>query len=422
MTQKHRVVITGIGLVTPLGNTTAENWQALCEGRSGISALEGAHAGGLSTKAYGVVRNIQSTLDALMPPSQQRKADRYSHLSIVAAHEAMKAAGLSKEFPHDRTRFGVYTGVGVGGLASVYEASEGLYTKGEKGVPLFAIIKALGSSGAGLLSIEHDLQGPMFAISNACASSADALGLAFREITDGYADYMLVIGAEAAAIPLGLAGFGNLRVLSSWQGDPRAASRPFSADRSGFVLSEGAAALILEREDLARARGADIVAEVAGYGAVADANHMTALHPEGRGSCIAIQKALNIAGISPDQIDYINAHGTATKMNDPAETNIIKKIFGSHVDPSFKDRAFISSTKSMTGHMLGGAGATEAAFCALALKHQIVPPTINLEEADPECDLDYTAHHAREKTLRYTLSNSFGFGGGNAAVILKHYS
>lgn len=279
--------------------------------------------------------------------------------------------------------------------------------------------KAIMNEAPGWISMEWDLQGPMLSFCNACASGTDALGMAYKAVERGDADYMVAGGTESCLNVMSYTAFGNMRALSTWDGDPKNASRPFDKDRSGFVMAEGAAILILERKDLALKRGAKIYAEIAGYGSASDAYHITAIHPEGRGGMLSVKMALEDANIKPEDIDYINAHGTATPMNDPAETSIIKKVFGAKADPQNPDHLVISSTKSMTGHMLGATGAAEAAFCALAIKNQVVPPTINLSSPSEECDLDYVPNKSRDKKINYAMSNSFGFGGGNAVLVLK---
>jgi len=338
---------------------------------------------------------------------------------LIAADEALRDAGLSKEFPQDRDRFGSYVGVGIGGVGYVEAASLDLAKRGYKAVSPFLLPKTISNEAPGWLGIKFDLRGPSMAVVNACSSGNDAIGQAFRAIQDGHADYMLAGGAESSLTPLGFVGFGNMRALSSWKGDPSAASRPFDKDRSGFVMAEGSGLLVLEREDFARKRGAQVYAELVGYGATCDAYHITAIHPEGDGAIRAMNNALAQGNVNPDSVGYVNAHGTSTPMNDPAETKIIKKVFGEHAD---KNRLLVSSTKSMTGHMLGAAGGAELAFSALAIKHGVLPPTINLDNPDPACDLDYIAHQAREKRVDYAMSNSFGFGGANSSILLKRYS
>jgi 3-oxoacyl-[acyl-carrier-protein] synthase II len=416
---KHRVVITGTGLVTPTGNTTNETWDSLIAGRSGIIEMEDPILEGFPSKVAGLVKNEQEMLNEVFSLAKQRKADRFIRLAVLAAYEAMHSAGLDKTIPSNRERFGAYIGVGVGGLTTFAEAARLFDKSGRRAVSPFLLPRTISSEAPGWISMEFDLQGPMLSVANACASGANAIGLAYQAICNGEADYMVAGGTESCINELSMAGFGNMRALSTWQGDPKQACRPFSNDRCGFVIAEGAGVVVLERKDLAEKRGAPIIAEVVGYGCSSDAYHLTAIHPEGRGGIQSIKNALSQAKINPESIGYINAHGTATKMNDFSETKIIKKVFGDHVEPSNPNHAVISSTKSMTGHMLGGTGSAEIAFCALALKNKIVPPTINLDEPDPECDLDYVPHSARSLDLEYALSSSFGFGGGNAVVVLK---
>lgn len=416
----HRVVITGIGLVTPLGNDVQSTWQGIIHGQSGIKTIpEHFNLADYPIKVAGLVTGEQARLDALISSRQQAKMDRFIQLGLLAGHQAMQDAGFSGQIPEDRKRFGVFLGVGFGGLASISEAVADLQTGGPKKVSPFSIPKAVSNLGPAWLSMQWNLQGPVMAVANACASGADAIGLAFRQVRDGYADYMLAGGSESCVTPIGIVSFGNMRALSSWAGDPSKASCPFDRQRSGFVMAEGSAVLVLERADLALARGAHIYAEIVGYGASSDAHHITAMHPEGNGAVQAIENALHDAHIEPWNIGYINAHGTSTLINDVVETLALKKVFGPLIDPSNQEHILVSSTKSMTGHMLGAAGAAEAAFTALALKHQIIPPTINLHDPDPACDLDYVAHVARKHDATYALSNSFGFGGGNVVLALK---
>jgi len=419
---KQRVVITGIGLVTPLGSDTQTTWNNLVAGKSGITDIsQHKDLGQYPFHIGGLVTGEQEKLDQIISKKFQEKTDRFIHLTLLAGHEAMTDAGLTKDFPADRHRFGCYMGVSIGGLAGIEETILSAQQKGLKRVSPFAIPKILNNLSSGWLSMEWNLQGPALAVSNACSSSADSLGFAFRMIRDGYADYMLAGGVESCVLPIAVAGFGNMRALSSWQGDPTKASRPFSKDRSGFVMSEGGALMVLERYDKAVERGAKIYAEVTGYGSTADAHHITAMHPEGRGAIKALEMALDDAGVCPADIGYLNAHGTSTPMGDERETMVIKKVFGlfDGAHQGKLNNLLVSSTKSMTGHMLGAAGAAEAAFCALSLKHQLVLPTINLDVPDPACDLDYVPHTSRKHSFDYAVSNSFGFGGGNAVLVLK---
>jgi 3-oxoacyl-[acyl-carrier-protein] synthase II len=418
----HRVVITGIGLLTPVGNTKEENWASLVNGRSGLSMYDHPGADECPSKVVGLVKNEQSRLDVVCSAKDQRKTDRFIHLALIAADEAMRDAGFSLSFPVSRERFGTYLGIGIGGLPTIVDASKAYEHGGIRKVSPFMIPKVISNEAPSWLSMKWDLQGPSLAMTNACSSSGDAVGMAYRAIRHGYADYMLTGGTESCVTPITLAAFGNMRALSSWQGDPAAASRPFDKQRSGFVLAEGSGILILERKDLAEKRGAHMYAEIVGYGATADAYHITAMHPDGRGATRALNLALEQAEIRPEKIGYVNAHGTATPMNDAIETLVLKKVFGSHAQPKQDNHLLVSSTKSMTGHMLGAAGGAEISFTALALDNQTLPPTINRQTPDEQCDLDYLVDGARTTDCEYAISNSFGFGGGNAVIVLKRYS
>lgn len=420
MALKHRVAITGIGLITPLGNTTESTWQNIIAGVSGTSIIDDRVAlGDYPYRHVGQVRNEKAFIDAVISEKNQTKTDRFIQLALVAGHEAMMSAGLTTEQPLVRERFGCYVGVGMGGLGSLSTTVLSLDQGGYKKVSPFMIPKTISNEAAGWLTMTFNLQGPSAAITNACASSGDALGMSFRLIRDGYCDYMLAGGSESCVVPVSIVAFGNMRALSGWAGESAQASRPFDKQRTGFVIAEGAAMLVLERYDLAEARGAKIYAEMVGYGARSDAHHITAMHPEGRGGVAAIRAALEDAQITPEQVGYINAHGTGTLMGDVIETQVIKQTFGQHVNPEREGHLVVSSTKSMTGHMLGAAGAAEAAFTALALHHETLPPTINLTDPDPACDLDYIALCARKQPIDYAISNSFGFGGSNVVLALK---
>lgn len=414
------VVITGIGLVSPLGNTTEATWQAALAGTSGIKSLSSEFAESSRwARVAALVTDEQTQLDATIPAITQKKTDRFIHLALMAGSQAMQDAGFTTTFPQDREQFGVYVGVGIGGLGSIGQSMVQFAQQGEKTVSPFLIPKVISNEAAGWLSMEWNLQGSSLAFVNACSSSADSLGLAYRMIKDGYADYMLAGGAEASVTPLAMAAFGNMRALSAWKGDVTQASRPFDFYRTGFVMGEGAAMLVLERKSSALKRSAKIYAEFSGYAATADAYHVTAMHPEGRGAQRAIQQALKTSQLNLSDIGYINAHGTGTPMNDSIESHVIKTVFGEHVNPSVKNHILVNSTKSMTGHLLGAAGALEVAFTALALHHQQVPPTINLTTPDPACALDYIKDTARDLTFNHAISNSFGFGGGNSVVVLS---
>ena len=416
-----RVVITGLGMVTPLGATVATTWQALCAGTSGIVEQDRYPMPGYSCKVAGFACVDGTQLDQVFTKKEQQRSDRFMHLAMLAGTEALNNAGLSALLPQDRTRIGCYLGVGFGGLATITDSVIQLHEGGPSRVSPFSIPKSINNLGAAWLAMKADLQGPIMAMTNACASGADAIGMGYRQIQAGIVDYMLVGGAESCITPLAIAAFGNMRALYSWQHEAARASRPFDRDREGFVIAEGAGMLVLEREDYARQRGAFIYAELVGYGASADAYHMTAMHPEGRGAQQALRSALQEAGLNAESVDYINAHGTGTAMNDVVETNVIKKIFGEYAYPALSKHLLVSSTKSMMGHTLGAAGGIEAAISALTIQHGIVPPTINLDNPAEGCDLDYVAHQARECLVDVALSQSFGFGGGNVALVLKRY-
>ncbi len=419
---EQSVVISGIGLVTPIGNNRLTSWQSICSGVSGIGLQQGSCFGQYPCRQMGLVREDQEHLDNVFDTKNQRRTDRFIHLAMLAGHEAMFDAGLNQALPINRDRFGVYIGVGIGGIATIEDSTRLLDRDGMKRVSPFLIPRAINNLSAGWLAMKWDLRGPSTAITNACSSGADAIGLAFRLIRDGYADYMLAGGTESCLTPLVIAAFDNMHTLSMWQGEASCASRPFDRDRSGFVIAEGSGIVVLERKDLAIKRGAPIYAELVGYGASSDAHHITAMHPDGRGACMAMHAALNDARVNPAQIGYINAHGTGTKMNDCIEVKAVHTIFGNHADPKQPNHLAMSSTKSMTGHALGAAGGIEVALTALALKHQILPPTINCDNQDAACEIDVVAHTARKQSFNHAMSSSFGFGGGNAALVLKRFS
>ena len=419
MADKHGVVITGIGTITPLGNNARSNWDALLSGRSGIRQFDTPIPGAKHVYSVGCVHDEHDLLEACVPKACRRKTDRFTHLTMIASREALEDAKLNDPTSCDRERFGVYLGVGIGGLQTINEICLDFARAGARSVTPFMIPKVISNEAASWLTMTWDLRGPSLAVTNACSSGGDAVGLAFRAIRDGYADYMLAGGTESCVSPISIAAFGNMRALSTWNNDPTAASRPFDKERTGFVMAEGSGMLVLERKDLAVARGAKIYAEVAGYGATSDAFHITAMHPEGRGAKRAMRLALEEAGASPQQVGYINAHGTGTPMNDVLETKAIKEVFGAHAATDRDRHVLVSSSKSMTGHMLGAAGGAEISYTAMALREQVAPPTINLDTPDEACDLDYVTEGARAFEGEYAMSNSFGFGGGNAVVVLR---
>lgn len=407
----RRVALTGIGLVTPLGLGRAANWSALIEGRSGISFIDRFDTTGHDVRIAGQVRDFDAS--RWMSRKDAKKMDPFIHYAVAAARLAGEDAGLPAELPEalgDATA--VLIGSGLGGLQTLEEAFDVLREKGISRLSPFTIPRLIGNLAAGHVSMAFGARGPSFGPVSACATGAHAIGEAARLVARGEVEMAFAGGTEATITPLGVGGFAAMKALSTRNETPATASRPFDAERDGFVCAEGAGVVVLESFDSARARGAPIWAEVLGYGQSSDAHHITAPDPDGRGARTAMQAALRDAGIAPDRIDYVNAHGTSTPFNDAVETLALRAVFGD------RTRApWVSSTKSMTGHMLGAAGAVEAAYCALALAHGVVPPTINLENPDPACDLDYVPGTARARNLQYVLSNSFGFGGTNVSLV-----
>ena len=414
--QKRRVVVTGLGLVTPVGITTDETWQALLAGVSGVTTLDDPLLAEYPVRIAGCVTNEQEALNAILSPREQDRTDRFIHLAMMAASQAMAHANLSTVPTELHEQAGVYLGVSVGGVRTIVDAVNECARSGVRRVSPFLIPKLINNEGASAISIRWGLKGPVLSVSSACSSGSDAIGQAYQSIMSGQTNMMVAGGAESAITPVTVGGFGNMRALANWQGDPTEASRPFDKKRCGFVLAEGAGILVLEELQTAQARNAPIIAELVGYGCTADAYHTTALHPDGEGGQRAMHSALRQAGITPDQVAYINAHGTSTRMNDAVESHIIKQVLGADAY-----KAVISSTKSMMGHTLGAAGGIEAAVAVLALQNQIAPPTINLETPSEGCDLNYTSNKAQEFSGDYALSNSFGFGGSNAVVVMKRY-
>jgi 3-oxoacyl-[acyl-carrier-protein] synthase II len=412
----RRVVITGMGVITPVGNDLPTFWNSLTNGVSGIRAIQHFDVSQYECRIGGEVRDFEPK-NFFKNPKDVRRTDRFAQLAMAATKMAVQDAGLDFERVN-RDRFGVNVSSGIGGLKTLEDQHTTLLSKGPSRVSAFTIPMLISNMASGLISMEFGLKGPNLCIVTACATSNNAIGESWRTIKFGDADIFLAGGAEASIIPIGLAGFAAMKALSTRNDEPERASRPFDRDRDGFVMGEGAGIMIVEELEHARARGAKIYCELAGYGLSADAYHMTAPDPEGGGAARAMQLALDHAGVTPEQVDYINAHATSTGLGDICETRAIKTVFGAHA----KNGLAISSTKSMTGHLLGGAGAIEMAACALAMRDSIVPPTINLENADPECDLDYTANVAKEKKVRVVLNNSFGFGGHNATLVAKEFS
>ncbi len=408
----RRVVITGLGTVNPLGNDVDSFWKAAQEGVSGVAPITAFDASELPTKFAAEVKDFDP--EDYLERKEARRLDRFNQLFFAATSQAMADAGL--DFTGDAeagSRAGVVIGAGIGGMISFQEELRVMWDRGSDRVSPLAITKIIPNMGAGVVSIHFNLLGPTNCTVTACAASANAIGDAGDMIRRGIADVMVAGGSEASICEFGISSFNQSRALSTRNEDPAAASRPFDAGRDGFVMGEGAATLILEERERALARGAHVYAELLGYGMSADAYHVTLPRPGGAGAARAMTEALRDADLEPAAIDYVNAHGTSTPANDPTETAAIKLAFGEEE----ARRVAISSTKSMTGHLLGGAGALEAIACVLAIRDGVIPPTINYEQPDPECDLDYVPNTARRSTVQNAMSNSFGFGGHNVALI-----
>lgn len=404
-------MITGLGLVTPLGVGTEETWAALCAGQSGVGAVTRFDASDFPCRIAAEVRGFDP--EEHIDPREIRRTDRFVQFALAAAKMALRDSALPLE-ELDRTRCGCILGVGLGGLETMERGYEVYQRRGPRRLSPLMLPAMIANMAPGQVAIRYGLGGPNYTVTSACASGAHALGDACQLIRNGVVDQMVTGGAEATITPIGLGSFTAMKALSTRNDDPQGASRPFDADRDGFVCGEGAGILVLEEAGQAVARGATIYAEVAGFGLTCDAHHVTAPDPEGEGARRAMTLALKEAGASPVDIQYINAHGTSTPYNDRIETLAIHRTFGEYA-PSLA----VSSTKSMTGHLLGAAGAVEAAFCALALRDQLVPPTLNYQTPDPDCDLDYVPGAARPLALEQTLSNAFGFGGTNASLLLR---
>jgi 3-oxoacyl-[acyl-carrier-protein] synthase II len=404
----RRVVITGLGTVNPLASDLSAYWQALCAGRSGVGLIELFDTSAHSVKFAGEVKGFDPT--GVMERKTARHLDRFAQFALVAAHHAVADSGLdfSKEDPF---RCGVIFGSGIGGMLEFEEQHTNFMTGGPRRVSPFVVPKMIVNSASGNISIRYGLQGPNTAIATACASGAHAIADAFRAVQYGQADVIVTGGSEAGITPMGVAGFIQARALSQRNDSPTTASRPFDRDRDGFVLGEGAGVLILEDYEHARKRGATIHAEMLGAGNTADAFHITAPHPEGAGAGMAMRLALQDAKLNPEDVQYVNAHGTSTELGDKAETLAIKKVFG-----EYAGRLAISSTKSMMGHLLGASGAVELIATILSIRHGVVHPTINYTTPDPDCDLDYVPNEARQLKVRRAISNSFGFGGHNCCL------
>src|SRR5437667_4957967 len=409
MNYDRRVVITGMGTITPLGNELETFWSNLKNGVSGIRKIEAFDTSGYDCQIAGEVRDFDPK-PFFRNAKDIRRTDRFAQLALAAAKRALEDGGIDLEKIR-RDRFGVIVSSGIGGLKTLQDQLMILLKKGPSRTSPFTIPMLISNMASGLISMEYGLRGPNLCIVTACATSANAIGESWRIIKFGDADIFLAGGSEAAVVPMGLAGFSAMKALSRRNDEPARASRPFDRDRDGFVMSEGAGIAIVEELEHAKKRGAKIYCELTGYGLSADAHHMTAPPEDGGGAARAMKLALDHAKLSPNDVDYINAHATSTGLGDISETKAIKKVFGEQTKVS------ISATKSMTGHLLGGAGATEMAACLLAIRDGVIPPTINLENPDPQCDLDYTANKAKEKKVRVVMNNSFGFGGHNATLV-----
>ena len=409
----RRVVVTGLGMVTPLGTGVEKNWEAACSGKSGIGTITRFDASGFQSQIAGEVTDFES--QEFMDKQQIRRFDIFIHYAMACARMAMEDSGLKINASNSH-RVGCVTGSGLGGLEMLEHYHKVLLEKGPRRISPFFIPGMIANMAPGQIAIEFGAKGPNISIETACAASCHAVGESFRLIREDIADAMITGGSEAVVTPLALGGFCSMRALSTRNKEPEKSSRPFELDRDGFVIGEGAGILVLEEMDQALERGAPIYAEVVGYGLSGDAYHISAPDPEGVGATNCMKMALTNAGLKHEELDYINAHGTSTKLNDLSENKAIKAVFGEHAY-----KLAISSTKSMMGHLLGGAGGVEAAFSALTIKHGIIPPTINYETPDPECDLDYVPNVVRQAKVKTAMSNSFGFGGTNACLIFKAF-
>jgi 3-oxoacyl-[acyl-carrier-protein] synthase II len=407
------VVVTGVGLVSALGIGTDVTWEAIRAGKSGIGPITQFDATAFSCRIAGEVRGFDPA--AFIEKKEIKKMGRFIQFSIAAAEFALRGAGL-KVAPETAERVGVYIGSGIGGFEVIEREHQTLLEQGPRRISPFFIPATIINLASGYVSIRSGAKGPNSATATACTTSAHSIGDSFRLIQHNDADAMICGGTEACITPMGIGGFAAMRALSTRNDEPQRASRPWDKDRDGFVVGEGAGILVLEELEFARARGANILAEISGYGMSADAFHVTSPPDDGDGALRVMRNALRDAGLQPGEVDYINAHGTSTEVGDRAETMAIKRAFGEHAY-----KVAVSSTKSMTGHLLGGAGGLEAGITVLAIRDQIAPPTINLDEPDPVCDLDYVPHHARPMKIDNALSNSFGFGGTNGALVFKKF-
>ncbi|MCX7410391.1 MAG: beta-ketoacyl-ACP synthase II [Planctomycetales bacterium] len=412
----RRVVVTGMSVVTALGSNLPEFWERLCAGKSGVSRLERFDCSDFKVNFGGEVKDFKP--EEHFEGKEARRLDRFSQFALASAQKAVKQSGIDFSKESDPYRCGVIVGSGIGGLNEIEEQHSKLFDRGPSRVSPLMIPKLMVNAASGNISVFWGLKGPSSAVATACASASNAIGDAFRVIQHDVADVMIAGGSEAAITPMGLSGFARMGALSTRMDAPEAASRPFDRDRDGFVLSEGAGVVVLEEYEHAKSRGAPIFAEMLGYGVSSDGSHMTAPDPEGTGAARAMMSSLKDACLNFDQVGYVNAHGTSTPLGDKAETNAIKRVFGSHA----KNGLCVSSTKSQLGHLLGASGGVEFVISILSMMHQLIPPTINLDNQDPECDLDFVPNQARQVALDRVLSNSFGFGGHNACLVVGKIS
>lgn len=412
----RRVVVTGMSVVTALGSNVPEFWEKLCAGKSGISRLERFDCSDFKVNFGGEVKDFRP--EDHFDGKEAKRLDRFSQFALAGAQKAVKQSGINFADEPDPYRCGVIIGSGIGGLNEIEEQHAKLFDRGPSRVSPFMIPKLMVNAASGNISVNWGLKGPSSAVATACASANNAIGDSFRLIQHGVADVMITGGSEAAITPMGLSGFARMGALSTRLDSPETASRPFDKDRDGFVLAEGAGVVVLEEYEHAKRRGATILGEVLGYGMSSDGSHMTAPDPEGAGAGRAMSDALKDARLNPNEVAYVNMHGTSTPLGDKAETNAIKRVFGSYATNGL----CASSTKSQLGHLLGASGGVEFVISILALQHQLIPPTINLENQDPDCDLDYVPHKARSIKVDRVLSNSFGFGGHNACLVVGRHN
>jgi len=409
---KRRVVITGMGTVNPLANNPASYWEALIAGKSGIDKITRFDTSDFAVQIAGEVKNLDQS--DYFEPGETRRMDRYAIYAMISAMQAMEDSGIDLD-ALDHNKAGVIVGSGIGGIETFEDQTRSLVNRGPRRVSPYFVPMMISDIAAGYISMRYNLKGPNYSVTSACATATHAVGNAVRHIQYGDADFMVAGGAEASITPLAVAGFQNMKALAKWDGNPTEASRPFDKERCGFIMGEGAGVVTLEDYESAKARGANIYAEIVGVGYSADAYHITMPAPEGEGAARAMQIALDDAGLNPGDVDYINAHGTSTPLNDATESAAIKNVFKDYA----RDGLIVSSTKSMTGHLLGAAGGIELLAVVEAIRNNLVPPTINYENPDPDCDLNYSPNEPTEKDITVALSNTFGFGGHNAVVAVR---